>query len=73
MSAEDQAKQMAGLARHLRGELTGPRHPGWDEARSPWNLRARLVQVSGAYKPGPGVVADLRGTYTRWFLVSSRY
>ena len=27
---------------------------------------ARLVQVSSAYKPGPEVVADLRGTYARW-------
>ena len=30
-------------------------------------IAARLVQVSSAYKPGPEVVADLRGTYTRWF------
>lgn len=30
-------------------------------------IGARLVRVSSAYKPGPEVVADLRGTYTRWF------
>lgn len=30
-------------------------------------IGARLVQVSNVYKPGPEVVADLRGTYTRWF------
>ena len=30
-------------------------------------IEARLVRISGAYKPGRDVVADLRGTYTRWF------
>ena len=30
-------------------------------------VEARLVRVSSAYKPGPEVVADLRGTYARWF------
>lgn len=30
-------------------------------------IGTRLVRVSSTYKPGPEVVADLRGTYTRWF------
>ena len=30
-------------------------------------IGSRLVQVSSAYQPGPEVVADLRGTYARWF------
>ena len=30
-------------------------------------IEARLVRVSSACKPDPEAVADLRGTYTRWF------
>lgn len=39
MSGLDQQAQLADLARHLRGGLTGPWDPGWDETRRPWNLR----------------------------------
>ena len=30
-------------------------------------IEARLVRVSSACKPDPEAVADLRGTYARWF------
>ena len=53
MSPLEQEKRLHDLARHLRGRLIGPRHPDWEEARSPWNLRVdqrpvAVVDAAGA-------------------------
>jgi len=54
LSGAAQPASCGGLARHLRGRVTGPDSPDWDTARRPWNHRVdrqRLADVKHRYDP----------------------
>jgi hypothetical protein len=51
------AAPAAGLARQLRGRVTGPDSPDWDTTRRPWNLRVDQRPLMIADAEGPDDIA----------------